>query len=419
MMRTPTVLCDIVQAYGPTSGGIRTYIDAKRQYFSRQGDRFRHVLVVPGAEDAVERAGSLTTYSIRAPRVPGTGGYRFTPRMDRVLSVLSMETPDIIEVGSPYLMPWVAMAHRRRSGCLVIGHYHTDFPDAYVASGVERLLGRSFVGRLARDAAVGVASSYARSVYSKCDVVITGSRALRDKLGAMGIRRVCLNPLGVDLELFHPKRRDHELRRRLGASDLSRILIYAGRLDCEKRPDWVLDAFLQTPDYYYAHLVIVGEGPLRQQLAREASSRANVHVLPYLEDKAELARYLASSDVYVTAGAHETFGLSVLEAQAAGLPVVGVRAGALVDRVGGDEGLLAEPNSRDHLASCLQRALRSDLQAMGSRARARVEREFGWGRCFERWIDVCESVRSLGASVEGHPVKRRVAAELAAQFSDS
>ena len=79
-------------------------------------------------------------------------------------------------------------------------------------------------------------------------------------------------------------------------------------------------------------MILIGDGKLRDQLADAA--RGLPVVLPgYCADRFKLARLLASADIYVSAMADETFGLSVLEAQACGLPVVGFASGAMVQRV--------------------------------------------------------------------------------------
>ena len=87
-----------------------------------------------------------------------------------------------------------------------------------------------------------------------------------------------------------------------------------------------------------AKLALIGEGPLKAEIAALGDDRI---VMPgYCKDRAELARWLASADIYVSAMADETFGVSILEAQASGLPVVGVAAGAMIDRVDDTTGRL-------------------------------------------------------------------------------
>jgi alpha-1,6-mannosyltransferase len=192
-------------------------------------------------------------------------------------------------------------------------------------------------------------------------------------------------PLGVDLEQFTPACRSDEARAALGAGVDDLVLVYAGRLDVEKRPHLVLDAFERLPERLAARLVIAGDGPLRGMLEQRAAADPRIRILPFLRDRAEMARLLASADVYVSAMAHETFGLSVVEAQACGLPVVGVRAGAMLDRViDGVDGFLVDPvdparEMADHIAG----VPRSEWAALGRRARERVESEFSWRRTFE------------------------------------
>jgi glycosyltransferase involved in cell wall biosynthesis len=77
--------------------------------------------------------------------------------------------------------------------------------------------------------------------------------------------------------------------------------------------------------------VLIGEGPLKDEIAALGDKRI---IMPgYMKDHGELARWLASADIYVSGMADETFGLSIVEAQASGLPVVGAAAGAMIDRV--------------------------------------------------------------------------------------
>ena len=138
-------------------------------------------------------------------------------------------------------------------------------------------------------------------------------------------------PLGVELGDFSPARRDPRLRRKLGIGDDQPLLIYAGRIDGEKRAQLLVDAFALLPRELGAQLVLIGDGPLRDSIRELGDPR--IHAPGYVRDRSELARWLASADIYVSGMADETFGVSIVEAQASGLPVVGVAAGAMVDRV--------------------------------------------------------------------------------------
>jgi alpha-1,6-mannosyltransferase len=372
-------LCALTQSYADTGGGVRTMIHAERELF-RGMPGSEHVLIVPGAEDTVSRDGNLTTYTVRSPFVPGSDVYRLLLRSREVLRILERERPDVVEVHCAYNLPWTAMLHRRRHGGIVSGVYMTDLPVVYVETPLRKRVGRALAGGARR-----VTERYVRSLYHRCDVVVGISPVIRERLVGLGVVHAECVPLGVDLETFHPSRRSETLRASWGAGADTLVWIYAGRLDGEKRPDIVLEAFAavrqRQPD---SVLVMAGNGPLRGQLRDRGAAVGGVHVLDFVQDRAELATLLASADVYVSGMAFETFGLSVVEAQACGLPVVGVRAGAMVDRVAdGVDGFLVEPESPKAMAARILDVPRSDWPALGARARAKVEQEFSWERTFD------------------------------------
>jgi alpha-1,6-mannosyltransferase len=376
-------LCALTQSYAATGGGVRTMIHAEQAAF-RTLPESQHVLIVPGAADTVTRDDNLTTYTIASPFVPGSSSYRLLLRTRAVLRILRDELPDVIEVHCAYNLPWTAMLHRRRHGAVVSGVYMTDLPVAYVETPLRRRLGP----RLAR-AARGAAERYVHALYGRCDVAIGISPVMRDRLFDLGVTGVHCVPLGVDLDTFHPSRRSAALRSSFGVDDDGLLLVYAGRLDREKRPDIVLAVFAALPAACNATLVLAGDGPLRATLLERGAAIGSVHVLEFVQDRAELARLLASADIYISAMAHETFGLSVVEAQACGVPVLGVRAGAMVDRVAdGDDGFLVAPDSPHALAQRIVQTPRAEWRRLGERARSKVEAEFSWNRTFETLLGV-------------------------------
>lgn len=378
-------LCALTQSYAPTGGGVRTMLHAEREWCREQG--LQHVLIVPGAADAVTHDGPLTTYTIASPLLPGSNVYRLLHRSDKVLRILRREQPDVIELHCAYNLPWTALWHRRRYPVIVSALYMTDLPVAYVEAPLRRRAGRHLA-----HAARRLTERYLRGLYSRCDVLIAISPVMRERLHEMGLTQALCVPLGVDLETFSPARRSRDARQRLGAGDDDLVIVYAGRLDAEKRPDIVFDAFEQLPDALHARLVIAGDGPMRGRLEARAASQQRARVIPFVQDRSELATLLASADVYASAMAHETFGLSVVEAQACGLPVVGVRGGAMVDRViDGVDGYLVEPGAATAMARRIADTSRAQWRLMGERARARVEAEFSWRRTFETLLQIYRS----------------------------
>jgi alpha-1,6-mannosyltransferase len=373
-------LCSLTQSYAPAGGGVRTMLHAEQAWF-RDRAGMSHVLIVPGARDTTTCDANLTIHTVASPRLPGSAGYRLLLRSGRVLRLLRDELPDVIEVHCAYNLPWTALLHRRRHGGIVSGFYMTDLPGAYVETPLKKRLGRA-VAHGAR----ALAERYVAALYRRCDVAVAISPVMRDRLVSMGVRAAHCVPLGVDLATFHPARRTEAVRARLGVRPGELLFVYAGRLDREKQPDIVIEAFARLPRAFGAVLAVIGDGPLRAPLAARAAAIGRVHVLPFEPERAALARLLASADVYVSAMAHETFGLSVVEAQACGLPVLGVRAGAMIDRVpelAEPIGFLVAPDSPAALSERILRTPREEWRRMGQRARERVAAEFSWSRTFE------------------------------------
>jgi len=386
-------ICDVAQAFTETSGGVKTYLLEKRRHILAS-THHRHVLIVPGGADRTTHDGRATLHEVAAPEVPGYSPYRFILRLDKVAGLLERERPDVIELGCPYLLPWVALRHRRRHpASAVVGYYHTDFPTAYVGTALRRTPLAPIAG-----SAVRIAERYVRAVHRRFGATLTGSPALHAAIERIGIANVHRVPLGVDLDTFHPSRRDREVWREHGLDPARPVAVFAGRLDGEKRVRVLAEAHRRLAGGSDLQLALIGDGPLRGELVSRAATDPRLAVLPYQREPRRLARLLASADLYVTAGPHETFGLSVVEAQACGLPVVGVRAGALIERVPPELGHLAAPDDPESLAIELAAILAEDLGAIGARARAHVEENFSWRRTFERLLEVYR-----GLLPEAHP----------------
>jgi len=258
----------------------------------------------------------------------------------------------------------------------LVAAYMTDFPTVYVERPVTKALGRTIGGAAAR-----LCYNYCGSLYRRFDSVFALSEnGGAAKLRALGVENVDVVGLGVELGEFGPFRRDEKLRRSLGLSNDQPLLIYVGRLDIEKKPDVVVEAFRKLPESLGARLVLLGEGPLRQQIGELQDDRI---LMPgYVKTRAELARWLASADIYVSAMANETFGVSIVEAQASGLPVVGVAAGAMIDRVGSRTGLLGPDGDSAAMAANILSLWKSDRSTVAQHAIAEAK-QYSWDHSME------------------------------------
>ena len=368
--------CDLTQSWSEVGGGVRTYLLHKRRHIL-EATPHRHLMIIPGARDEVVEEERATTVYVASPHVPGSPNYRLLLRNGAVRAALNRFQPDLIECQDAYNLPWVANGYRKRHPeTALVAAYMTDLPTVYMERPFSKVLGTAIgrgVGRLGY--------AYCGMLYRRFDAVFglseNGGAA---KLRAVGVPQVDIVPLGVELGEFGPARRDPKLRARLGLGENDPLIIYVGRLDGEKKPDVVAEAFRRLPEGLKAHLVLLGEGPLKAEIAALGDKRI---VLPgYVRNRSEVARWLASADLYASGMADETFGVSIVEAQASGLPVVGVAAGAMLDRVTPEVGRLGPVGDAEAMAANMLAVLAADRSAIADRARAHAL-QFSWDRSME------------------------------------
>ena len=375
----PLLVCDLTQSYSPAGGGgISTYLREKRDHVLAHTPH-RLLQIVPGPEDRVSVNGRHVFVEVGSDLVRGSPNYRFILRVAKVRALLAEYQPDVIESLCPWVLPWAAIHHRRRfpNTALVAG-YRTDFPNAHVLRvGVDtfgRVIGRGFYA---------LSLGYAEITYREFDWVYTLGEDARAALARRRITRTSVLPLGVDTAMFAPDKRDPMYRAALGLPGEGPLLSYAGRIDNEKRADRLVAVFRRLPPELGAAMVLIGDGKLREKLQAEASDLP-IAFPGFEADRAGLARALASSDLYVSAMADETFGISVLEAQSCGLPVIGVASGAMPARVPAGLGLLGPVDDVAAMAANVQALWTGDHRAIGRAARAHVERDFSWRATFGR-----------------------------------
>ncbi|MBS0365844.1 MAG: glycosyltransferase [Proteobacteria bacterium] len=353
-------LVDTTLFFSPTSGGVKRYLTAKHAWLTSHTP-WKHSIVVPGEQAHFEPGGVCT---LPGRPVPGTFNYRLPLNPRRWVNTLAALEPTLLEVGDAFHPAWCAWRVARRRGIPVAAFYHSNLP---------QLAGRRWCGTLTEP----ILRRYVRLLYERLDVVFAPSRLMCNYLGEIGVRHTRLQPLGVDAEVFSPQRRNSGVRAQLALPQDARLLVYAGRFAREKNLPVLLQAFAQLGAPY--HLLLIGG-------ERAGRPAANVTMLPYRRDSAELAGWLASADALVHAGTRETFGLVILEAMACGLPVVAARAGAFPEFIDETVGLLAPPNSAAGMAEAIAALYQRDLAAVGAAARARVLRQFTWSRAFHAQI---------------------------------
>jgi 1,2-diacylglycerol 3-alpha-glucosyltransferase len=311
---------------------------------------------------------------VLAPRYPGhvdtdpdiirfpsfSGGY---PKFRLAIPVVrSIPEVDIIHSHSPFQAGLLARFVARRRKIPFVYSFHTLFTRyVHYARFVPQALTK-----------VGIVA-YLRMFCRGADQIITPSDMARRVLSAWKINKpIAVIPSGVELHKypadFAATRK--QLRHKYGISEQEKVLLYAGRVSKEKNIPFIIKAFerLATRD---ARLVLVGGGPLKFPHHKGVITTGEI---PY----PEVLSYYLMGDIFVFSSTTETQGMVLAEAKAAGLPVVALFAGGLVDTVrSGVDGYLVRRDLNAYVEH-LDRLLRDDglRRKMSFAARADAQERF-------------------------------------------
>jgi phosphatidylinositol alpha 1,6-mannosyltransferase len=295
--------------------------------------------------------------------LPGYPSFRLGLPSRRIREALLGHRADIVHLASPVFLGASGAAVARRLGLPMVAVYQTDLPS----------YARAY--RLGR-AAEAFAWRWLRGIHGRAARTLAPSTVTAAGLLAKGIGNVWLWGRGVDTQRFNPDRRSQELRAGLLAGGTATgagggvIAGYVGRLATEKRVE--LLAGITGLDG--VRLVIVGAGPAEDRLRQQIPDAV------FLGQRRgdDLAAIYASLDVFVHSGPYETFGQTLQEAAASGLPVVAPAAGGPLDLVeDGVTGYLVPPSDPDAFTAAVAR-LAADPKArvaFGAAGRRKVLRK--------------------------------------------
>lgn len=307
------------------------------------------------------------------------------PRQRELDADLARFRPDVVHVATEFAMGLAGIKAAQRLGVPVIASAHTDY-EKYA-----RRYGVAWVRQ--------VGWIYLRWLYGHAERVLAPSRVYERALQARGIHHTGVWTRGVDPGLFHPGRRDDAWRARFGVGPGGLLVTYVGRLAREKDLDRLLAAWQRLGERRRdARLVLVGQGPLEEALRMRQVP--GVH-LAGVRTGVELAAAYASADLFAFPSPTETFGNSLLEAMACGVPALAVRAGGVLEFAEHDvNAWLAPPHDTRALVAALDRllgepALRARLAAGGLRtATAR-----GWDAIHDHLL--AQYAHAAGARLAG------------------
>ena len=346
------------ETFLPKIDGIVTRLCHTVEHLQRSGDR---VLIF-------SPAGGLTEY--QGAEICGIEGFPLplypelklaipTPTIGEKLEQLQ---PDIIHVANPAVLGLGGLFYAKKLNIPLVASYHTHLPQYLHHYGLGML--------------EGLLWELLKSGHNQADLNLCTSTAMVEELRNHGIERVDLWQRGVDTELFQPAYANLEMRNYLSqGKPNSRILLYVGRLGVEKEIDSIKPILEAIPN---ACLALVGDGPNRQTLEQHFANTPT-HFVGYLRGQ-ELASAYASADAFIFPSRTETLGLVLLEAMAAGTPVVAANSGGIPDIVtNGINGHLFDPADEKGAITATQKLLAQSEERETLRQNARAEAErWGW-----------------------------------------
>ncbi|MBP9112670.1 MAG: glycosyltransferase [Polyangiaceae bacterium] len=342
-------IIDITEFFSTRGGGVRSHLEVKGELLRRKG--LTQTTLAPGPSEIIGNIRILP-----GPSLPYDPTYHLLWRIHDIWSILRKEEPDIVEVHSPYVaalsVGWAPRdtfsRHTRK-----VFFWHSDFIDTYLP----RKEGTSLGYRLGRD----LGWNYIRKVLSWFDAVIVTSPSQERKLRAEGIERVRLVPFGVEKSIFLPKASAGCDRSPQDPKE-GHVLVAMGRMAIEKEWDVIFQAVeLLRGSGNRIRLRVLGDGPERGRLEKRYTS-SETEFLGFLRDRNEVAHALQSSDLFVHACRYETFGLSVAEAQASGLPVVVPSEGGAFDQLNAASGASFTPGDPQAMAVAIVETLADEAK---------------------------------------------------------
>lgn len=313
----------VTAVYKPVINGVTRMISLYREHLEAAGHEVYIFTLGDPHPDDEERV-------IRSPGyMVGDYGYHLTMRYTREAQAL-MQQMDIIH--SHHLFMSVELAHRY-GRCPIVYTNHTRY-DLYAGAYTS----------LPRSASDAIMRQVWPDFTDYADVVVAPSASVRRVMQEFGVRRpIEVIENGVELRPFlNPS---HPLTKaELGIPDTAVLLIYVGRLSPEKNLDRLLEQFAIARDIVPdLRLMLVGKGVIQEALEKQIqeSSLENDVLFPGAVPFDQVPSYMAAADLFVTASVTEVHPLTVIEAMAAGLPVVAVSSPGIVDTVThGETGLL-------------------------------------------------------------------------------
>ena len=371
----------VTESFLPQVNGVTNSVLRVLEFLNSQG----HQAMVIAPESA---GGPSDYHGARIKRVPALPLHSLLPiglpvafPSRKLEYLIDGFAPDVLHLASPFALGAYSARIGRRLGLPSLSIYQTDL------AGFARHYGLNIAHNSLR--------KIVAKIHSSTDRTLAPSTAACGDLREEGVPNVHLWRRGVDTSLFHPSKRDKELRDLWGTGD-KLIVGYVGRLANEKR---IGDLAILDRDPR-VQLVIVGEGPAREKLARDLPNA----IFTGFKTGEVLAAAYASFDLFIHPGPNETFCQAVQEALSSGTPCIVPLTGGPADLVttGATGYIIDTSDAKALLASVEHFIARGDHSEISRISRESVETRT-WGSINRQLISHYNAVIESRHS-SSHPI---------------
>lgn len=305
----------VSETYPPEINGVALTVHSLATGLLRRGHQVE--LIRPRQQAAHADDGNMEVLEVRGGALPRYPGARFGfPAGLALRRQWSTHRPDAIYVATEGPLGWSAMRAANHLGIPLSSGFHTRFDNYADHYGVGWL--------------TPVVRGYLRRFHQRAAATLVPTEALAQELLSMGITRPRLLRRAVDTQQFQPGHRDEALRTSWGVDPGTPVVLYVGRIAAEKNLELAVQTFEAISQRVpQARYVWVGDGPARAALQAAHPE----YIFAGMQRGLALARHMASADLFPFPSLSETFGNVILEALAAGLPVVAYAEGAAREHV--------------------------------------------------------------------------------------
>jgi glycosyltransferase involved in cell wall biosynthesis len=302
----PLNIAMVTETYLPEVNGVAITLGRMVEGLRRRGHYIRMVRPRQHKGDAAAQEAGYEETLVAGMPIPGYPELKAgLPARGRLLRLWRQRRPDIVHIATEGPLGWSALSAARKLGIPVSTDFHTNFHNYTQHYGI---------GLLQTPIA-----AYLRHFHNKAACTLVPTTSLQQQLELDGYRDVRVVSRGVDTKLFHPSRRDAELRASWAATEDTPVVMLVSRLAPEKNLHVVIQAFEQMRTVNpLARLVMVGDGPERAELQR----RFPYVIFAGMQTGEDLARHYASGDIFLYPSLTETYGNVTVEAMASGLATV-------------------------------------------------------------------------------------------------